>query len=98
MILGDGLSRSPRRRIRRLGATRLPTRPCARGDGRVEVQRDLSRASDPSFSQRHRRGRGLVLWLTHEICVVGVCAESDVSVSCVVHGTACGGDLPKLPI
>ena len=49
IILGGGLSRSMRRRIRRLGVSRLPTRLCVRGGGRVAVRRDLSEVDKTSF-------------------------------------------------
>jgi len=92
-ILGEGPSRSTRRRIRRLRASRLLIRPCGRGGGRVEVRRDLSKV----FQYAIRAQCRVSCVFTHEICVVGVCTESEVGIRCITLRHI-SGELPELPI
>ena len=93
VILGEALSRSTRRRIRRPGASLRLTRPCVRGGGRAVVQRDLSEIFGTSLS--HSTGVGHAF--TYEIGIVGVCAKSDIGIRCIALRHV-GGELPELSI
>ena len=88
--MGEALSRSTRRRIRRPGASHHPIRPCERGGGRAVVQKDLS---EVSLSKQYRVGHTFA----YEIGVIGVRAERNIGIRRIALCEV-SGELPELPI